>query len=418
MAQQAISRAGAPDATRGRVGARLPLQVFAGSRLIVFLVAVASAALLSDSPRRALFDVPRLTEPLGGFGRALLSPLAHWDAVWYLGIADHGYTHAPGGGAGPDAAFFPLYPLVVRLVAVVPTPGALLVSAYVVSLACFAGALVLLDRLVSLEFGRDTARLTLLLISLWPAALYFGAPYTESLFLLLTVGAFYAARTGHAAWAGLLVALASGTRPVGALLAVPLALILWRHARSRRDLAWLALAPAGIAAYAAYLGSRFGNPLAFNSAQAFWFRGLTGPWTGVKDGTVAAVDGVRQLASGSRSHVYFTRAGGDPLIVAGQNVLLFGSLLAVLAMLVGALRRLPPAWSAWALLSIALPLSSPVGPQPLMSLPRYAAVVFPLFAWLALALRGRRALTAATLAVFTAGLVVATGYYATWHWVA
>ncbi|MFL5825762.1 MAG: hypothetical protein ACJ76V_04500, partial [Thermoleophilaceae bacterium] len=70
------------------------------------------------------------------------------------------------------------------------------------------------------------------------------------------------------------------------------------------------------------------------------------------------------------------------------------------------------------LLSIALPLSSPVGPQPLMSLPRYAAVVFPLFAWLALALRGRRALTAATLAVFTAGLAIATGYYATWHWVA
>lgn len=389
-----------------------------GSRLLVFVVAVASAALLSDSPRRALFDVPRLTEPLGGFGRALLSPLAHWDAVWYLGIAEHGYTHAAGGGAGPDAAFFPLYPLLVRLVAIEPTPGALLVSAYLVSLACFGAALVLLDRLVSLELGRDTARLTLLLISLWPAALYFGAPYTESLFLLLTVAAFYAARTGHAASAGALAALASGTRPVGALLAIPLALILWRYARSRRDLAWLALAPAGLAAYAAYLGVRFGDPLAFNSAQAFWFRGFTGPWTGVKDGAVAAFEGARQLASGSRSPVYFTRAGGDPLIVARQNVLLFGALAAILVMLVGAVRRLPPAWSVWALLSITLPLSSPVGPQPLMSLPRYAAVVFPLFAWLALVLRGRRGLTIATLSVFAAGLVVATGYYATWHWVA
>ena len=72
-------------------------------------------------------------------------------------------------------------------------------AAYAVALAAFLGALTLLHRLVSLELGRPLARPVLLLLAVFPAALYFGAPYAESLFLLLAVGAFYAARTGR--WA-------------------------------------------------------------------------------------------------------------------------------------------------------------------------------------------------------------------------
>lgn len=393
--------------------------MLAWSRLGVLVVAAAAAALLSDSPRRSQFDVPAVTDPLGGAGSALLTPLAHWDAVWYLSIAHDGYGFTAGTGAGPEAAFFPLYPLLVRIVAVVPDHAALLVAGFAVSLACFGAALVLLERLVRLELGERAARLTVLLLALWPASFYFGAPYAESLFLLLSVGAFYAARQGRAAWAAALCAAASAARPAGALLALPVALLLLRHGRSRRDLAWLALAPAGLAAYALYLGVAFGEPLAFMKAQAAWYHdGMSGPWAGVRDGAVAAWDGLRQLAHGSRDRVYFTRAGGDPLVVARQNVLLFACLVAALAMCAGAVRRLPPAWGAWAVLSLALPLSSPVGPQPLMSLPRHVAVIFPLFAWLALAVERRRALAAPALAVSAAGLVTAVGYFATWHWVA
>ena len=56
------------------------------------------------------------------------------------------------------------------------------------------------------------------LLAFFPAAVFFGAPYSESLFLLLAVGAFYAARTGRWAWAGACAGLASGTRSAGLLL--------------------------------------------------------------------------------------------------------------------------------------------------------------------------------------------------------
>ena len=125
------------------------------------------------------------------------------------------------------------------------SPAALLVAAYAVALGAFLGALTLLHRLVSLELGRPLAHPTLLLLAVFPAALYFGAPYAESLFLLLSVGAFYAARTGRWAWAGACAAAAAATRNSGVLLMLPLALIWWSSRERRpRDGAWILLRPA------------------------------------------------------------------------------------------------------------------------------------------------------------------------------
>jgi Gpi18-like mannosyltransferase len=140
------------------------------------------------------FDTPRLTH---AFADPLLAPLARWDAVWYLRVADSGY-----GDSEARAAFFPLYPLLVRTLATPfgASPAALLVAAYVVALGAFLAALNLLYRLVVLELGRPLARPALLLLALFPAALYFGAPYAESLFLALSLGAFYGARTDR--WRG------------------------------------------------------------------------------------------------------------------------------------------------------------------------------------------------------------------------
>ena len=55
--------------------------------------------------------------------------------------------------------------------------------------------------------------------------------------------------------------------------------------------------------------------------------------------------------------------------VAGQNLLLFAFLVLGAVGIVGALRRLPIAYGAYCLAALALPLSYPVTPQPLASLP-------------------------------------------------
>jgi hypothetical protein len=271
---------------------------------------------------------------------------------------------------------------------------------------------------VTLELGPRVAGTCVLLLTFFPGALWFGVPYSESLFLLLSVGAFYCARSGRWAWAGTCAALASATRSAGIMLLVPL-LILWWQERPRRtrDLAWIGLAPLGLAAYTGYLAITIGDGFAYAHVQAVWFRSFAGPLGAVPHGAVAAWDGIRQLVSGQRIHVYFTSAGGDPMIAASHNVELFVFLLLGLVAVVGVIRRLPPAYGAYVLASLALPLSYPVTPQPLMSLPRFLAVLFPLFMWLALVCRTDRR-RAVALALLMAGLVAYTVRYTTWHWVA
>ncbi len=390
------------------------------SRLGIFAVALyAALAGGLSSVNAAKFDTPGLTHPFGGFGDLLLSPLARWDSVWYLSIANLGY----GGAGSPRTAFFPLYPLLSGAVGQLGggSEGAVLIASYLVALTALAVALYLLHRLTELELGRAAAGPAVLLLCVFPASLFLGAPYAESLFLAASIGAFYAARTEHWAAAGLAAAAASATRSAGVLLLVPLAILYWQGTepgrRVRPHLAWLALAPGGLALYAVYLAVAHGDPLAFLSAQELWSRHFAGPFVGVWDGLVAAFEGVRQLASGSRQTVFFEQAGGDPFRVAAVNLMLFASLAFAAMATVGVLRRLPFAYGVYVVVALALPLSYPVTPQPLMSLPRFLVVLFPIFMWLgaACAERGNTVRVAAASAL---GLGLFTAQYASWYFIA
>lgn len=377
----------------------------------MWAAAIVSAA-VADPDRGAsarAFDRPELTHPFGAPLDALFAPLARWDSVWFLGIAHSGYS---GGG---DSAFFPLYPLLVRGLAPGGSPAALLLAAYAVSLGGLVGALYVVRRLAELELGdAGQARRATMLLAFFPGALWLGAPYSESLFLLLSAGAIWSARRGRWAWAGACAGLASATRSAGIVLLVPLAIMWWRERpRRARDAAWLALAPAGLAAYSAYLALARGDGFAYMHLQRTWFRSFAGPFGAVPDAVSAAWDGARQLLSGARHPVYNELAGGDPFIASAHNVELFAFLVFAVIAVVGVLRRLPREYGAYTVVALALPLSLPVAPQPLMSLPRFLAVLFPIFLWL-----GTRRGYRLTVAAFGVLLVVFTVRYASWHWVA
>jgi hypothetical protein len=389
------------------------------SRLLVWAAGAGAVFAFGLSGRAADFDPAGVTTPFGPAGDVLAAPLARWDSVWYLAIAAGGY------GDGAREAFFPLYPLVVWIAGALL--GSPLVGGALASTALLGVALVLLHRLVALDHDRAVARNAVLVTALFPMSFFFSAVYSESLFLALSVGAVLAARRERWALAGALGGLAATTRSAGVVVLVPLAILyLWGtqrpSARCRRplraDVLWLALVPLGLAAYCALLALQGLDPLAPFRAQEVWFRSFAGPFAGVWDGAVAAFQGTRQLLSGAREPVFFTAAGGDPFVAARHNIELFAWLALGAAAVVGTLRRLPAAYGAYALAALALPLSYPVGPQPLMSLPRFLAVLFPLAIWLALWMTGRVWRERLVLAAFAAGLAVYTAIFATWHWVA
>jgi hypothetical protein len=184
-----------------------------------------------------------------------------------------------------------------------------------------------------------------------------------------------------------------------------------------RELAWILLVPLGFGAFILGLALSAGEGLAPFHAHLVWFRHFAGPFGGVWDGTVAAWDGLRQLLHGPAPPVYFPAAAGDPLVVAEQNLVLFGFLVAALVALVGVFRRLPIAYGAYALVALSLPLSYPVTPQPLQSISRYMVVIFPLFMWAGWWVCKRR-ITVPAVASLAVLLGLFTAEFATWRFVA
>jgi hypothetical protein len=426
----ALSRP-ALNRVRDDPGNRVAFQALWSSRLVVLLSGTLGVLSFGRAVGSQAFDPLRLTTPFGFFGNVLVAPFARWDSVWYLTIAHWGYGHQVA-----RTAFFPLYPFLLRWVGVVI--GSDLAAGMLISLVAFACALVLLYRLAALELGARAARACVLALAFSPMAFVFSAVYTESLFLALSVGCILKARSGSWGWAGILGALASAARAEGLTLMVPLVLMFLYGPRLDRlalrdprsglarlaprfsvtaELGWVLLVPLGFGAFLMGLWLSGADPLAPFHAHGVWYRHFAGPFAGVWQGAVAAWDGLRQLVHGPAPPVYFTAAGGNPLVVAEQNLVLFGFLVAIAVALVGALRRLPLAYGVYTVVALALPLSYPVSPQPLQSIGRYALVDFPLFMWAGWWISKRR-ITTPAVAALAVLLGLFTAEFATWQFIA
>jgi hypothetical protein len=437
------------------------------SRLLVWVAGAGTLLTYGYGPVRHAFNPPGLTRGFGWLGDLLAAPAARWDASWYLVIAHYGYRPDLGAFTGSRDAFFPLYPLGLRAIATIGVP--LVLGGVLLSLAALAVALYGIHRLTTLELASararlsapagetslqragaasapggldrrgNVARLAVMVTAFSPMAFFFSAVYSESLYLALSVGLFYAARRGRFAAVGVLGALAGATRSTGIVLLLP-ALMLYLYGpredrppdsprghglgalipryKLRKDLLWLALTPAGVALYMAYLGLAGGDPLAPFHAQDVWGRHFAGPYLGVWDGLRAAFEGARQLLSAQQGHLYYPIAGNSAFIDAEHNLLLLAFLIGAVVAIVGVLRTLPLAYGVYVIAALALPLSYPVATQPLMSLPRFLVVLFPLSMWLAAWLAARP--RAQRPALIGSALLMAffVAQFATWHWVA
>ena len=334
---------------------------------------------------------------------------ARWDAEWYLLIADKGYdvgSELAALGLAYErtaaAGFLPLYPLLIRTLA--PVFGGL-AAGVLISNVCLFLSLLLLDRLVRLEVDGEAGELASLgacaALLLHPSSLFLSAVYAESLFLVLSIGAFLFARTGRFALAGAFGGLATLTRPFGVLLLFPLIWEWWvwrgaadsREKRRVRTMSgiWTLLVPAALLGFMAHNQSTFGDPLALFHRQERWRGGLSGPWRAF----------VRWWEAGPTAHG--THGSIVELVIA----------LVCLAMLVVMARRLRLSYTLYTAAAVTLALGST-----LWSFSRLALTLFPFFMLIGMAWAdGRRCLP--TIYAFVGGSLGALfmALFANWWWV-
>ncbi|GAC1451521.1 MAG: hypothetical protein PVSMB4_11420 [Ktedonobacterales bacterium] len=313
--------------------------------------------------------VPALLGPVGTAQPVgILGPLRSWvtqDGAHLAYIAQHGYDQPW------RTAFFPLFPLAEHLLAPI-VGGDYGLAGMLISNVAYLGALVVLRDLVARDFDPDVARRALLYLSIFPTAFYFFAPYSESLYLVLSLGAFSALRRRRWWVAGALGGLAVLTRSTALALLLPFAI---EFIAARRyglvrgwHALWALLIPAGVGIYALYLARMLHDPLAFSHAQAYWTRSLQWPWQGI-------VEGIGALGT----------AGQHGTVALAHLALNLAATLVFLGLTVLVVRRLPPSYGLYtaALLLYFLLFPPQYAAIAMQSSGRFVAVLFPVFILLA-----------------------------------
>lgn len=203
-----------------------------------------------------------------------------WDAVHYPNLAANGYSAI--GDARNLIVYFPFYPILIRGFS--PLAKNYQAAALLISNIASLMGLWLFYLLARFDYDIKRSYAALLVLMLFPTAFFFNAPYTESLFLLLSVGAFYLARRRRWAWAGVAGGLAALTRITGILLFLALCVEFYDQWRARQQHSlweglWLALVPIFFSFYLLINHIVQGNPLAFLLViDDHWNKHLAWPW--------------------------------------------------------------------------------------------------------------------------------------------
>ena len=376
-----------------------------GTRLPVLLLGALAVTIVGTIPPPAAEAVWRVSSS------ELTNMLARWDTFFYYTIATDGYHWDPAVFRHYNVVFFPLYAMLMRWGGAA-LGGHPLVAGLIVSLSAFTGALIVLYRLARLDLDEDHAWRVVLLMSTFPYALYYSVVYTESLFLLLSVGAFSAMRRGHLGWVAVCGLAAGLTRPNGFWLALPLACLALAGVRSRfsrptlltrenRDLTPIpprlsiallvsCLPVVGVAIFSAYLYGRFGDPIAWVHGQAAW---------GVPIMLRAGAPDPGKLP-------------GELAIKPIEVIVWIGNIAAFVAAVAAirpVTRRFGLAYGAW----IAVNIFPPVAAHLFISLGRFISVLFPFFFWLAIRIPRPRLMRVAGL--FAAGQAVLAMWFFLWR---
>ncbi|MEU8587010.1 glycosyltransferase family 39 protein [Streptomyces sp. NPDC048664] len=346
----------------------------------------------------------RSKNPRFGGGAHPWDVLATWDGWWYQQIAAHGYhpqlIPVPGATGpitleGNSAAFFPLYPALIRLVSELTglgTYGAGLLVSVVASFAAALGIHAVTARLAGRGAGLAAAGLW----AVWPGSGVEWAVYSDSLYVALAAWTCHAVLTRRWLTAGLLACVAGLNRPTAAALiaAVGIAALLALHRRRDgvlRPVAAMLVAPLGLVAYLAWVGHKMGDYGGYFTLQS-------GAWAHQWDFGRQTLDVFTAVPVGRYDYLF-----ACPF----EDVIGVGVVLLALALLPLLIRLRPPAvLTVYTVVTLVLVLGSQ---QIFGNVSRYLLPLFPLFLPLALALR-RLSLTHQLVLLGIAAL--ASGSYA------
>jgi hypothetical protein len=385
---------------------RCALGVFVTMKISLSLIAALALYQFPLYPTTYYHDI---TPVPSGITNALLGVWQRGDTIWYTKIAMRGYAQGDG-----TTVFFPLYPILTRLVGKVLFDNYLL-GGIIISNVAYLLALVYLYKLTRLEFDSQVATRAVVYLSVFPTAFFLLGAYTESLFLLFAVSAFYYARKGNWLAASIMGLLAALTKQLGLLLLLPL---LYEYLAERKfairsvrlNVLLLSLIPIGTLAFLLFRHLYIGDPLLIvETYRMRWGVNASWPWSNVIDSLRALFDTGRFLPV-SPEDTLLRRIFYNSFDLACVGLFLYLSVVS--------LRRLRLSYGLYmaSVLFVVL-MQNFRPPYPIAALPRYVLVLFPGFMVLGSMVKNK-ALHWGMTYLSTMLLSLFTAMFATWRVVA
>ncbi|MBI3379818.1 hypothetical protein HY029_03635 [Candidatus Gottesmanbacteria bacterium] len=366
--------------------------VFIIWRVWLFFVAAVGEKILAFTPRFPYSDVYFIPSHLPSW----LWGFANFDGVHYLTIAKFGYS------AQFTQVFFPLYPMMVGFINQLLQKVNPVIIGLLISNLLFFLSLLILTKLLSLDYKVDTIKWILLFLIFFPTSFFFGSLYTESLFLFLILTAFYAARKNQWLAASIFGVLASSTKFIGIFL-LPALLWEWQEQKRKKITTIfrspLSLIPVGLLSYMLYLQVKFGDWLYFWHAQPVFGAQRSG------GGVILIPQVLWRYMKILTSVSYKTEAFWIPLLE-------LISTLGVITLLIMAFKKkIRSSYLVFSFLTIITPTFTGT----FSSMPRYILVAFPIF--IVLGMLKSRLIKGIFLAIFSVLLLVLTILFTRGHWV-
>ena len=403
--------------SRSALSLRWALVIFVTMRLSLSLVA---AMALYQFPLYHITYYHGLQPVPPGVADYLLGVWQRGDSIWYIKIAMQGYAQGDG-----TTVFFPLYPLLMRLVGNLLF-GNYLLGGIIVSNVAFFLALIYLYKLTQLEFDSPTSTRAVVYLSVFPTAFFFLGVYTESLFLLFAVAAFYYARKGNWLTASVMGLLAALTKQLGLLLLLPLLYEYLAQSsklkaqssnrksqisnlKFRGDVLFLALIPIGTLAFLLFRHFCIGEPFLVDTYRTRWVVNASWPWSNIAD-SLTAIFNTARFPALNPEDTLSRRIFYNAFDLACVGLFLY--------LTIASLRRLRLGYGLYMISVLFVTLMQNFRPPyPIAAVPRYVLVLFPGFMVLGAMVKSK-ALHWAIVYFSTMLLALFTAMFATWRVVA
>ncbi|MBD3250108.1 MAG: hypothetical protein GF381_00870 [Candidatus Pacebacteria bacterium] len=375
--------------------------LFLGWRSLLFLVAFLANRVLEYKP-----SFPYSLKLASTGLPSWVYSWANFDGVHYLTIVDKGYK-----GTGLIQAFFPVYPVLTRwlnkliklsgLAEFTGWTGSTIISGLLISNLFFVLALILGYLLIERYHDRKIAFVSVLIMLFWPTSFFFGALYTESLFLSLVFASFLIIGLEKNTISAVLGGLSSGVRLIGAALFPALSLELWLQGKKKLfSYLPLILSLAGLVGFMIYLQQTFNDPFYFFNVQSEFGAGRQ-----------ESIILLPQVFYRSFKILLTARPFNWKYFSYVQDLVF--SLIGLFGLVIGWF-RIRRSWILFGAISFLLPTLTGT----LSSMPRYLLVVFPVFVWLATLLQKKKKYLICYLIISLILLIINTALFIQGYWVA